>query len=320
MAGSGGRVVIGKVLRLRGLFRGRKGSSAGESGGDPERTGPAVVSAPTGGSASGSGGDPERTGTPAVAPVPAGGSAGASDGDWKRQVMEDFRQWLDAAGGEPPAPDEPGAADCDLRDLFAEFAALRQEVRLQNREQAKAGRELSGAAARFDTASRALGDFAELKRELSGAAARFDTAVGQAERRDEDLAAFEARVSRTAEDRCIVETLEVRDALERGRDAAVRLRDGRRLFGRPPRGAAGVVEGYELAIGRFDRMLSRFGVRRVETAGRPFDGRVMHAMEARRVDHAGDGVVVEELRSGFVRQDDVLRFADVAVNRRGGQE
>ncbi len=108
----------------------------------------------------------------------------------------------------------------------------------------------------------------------------------------------------------------MRDALVRGRDAAVRLRDRPRLFGRPLRGAAGVVEGYELAIGRFDRMLSRFDVRLVQTVGRPFDGRVMHAVEARRADRIGDGEVIEELRSGFVRRDDVLRFADVAVNRR----
>ena len=63
-------------------------------------------------------------------------------------------------------------------------------------------------------------------------------------------------------------------------------------------------------------MLSRLDVRRVETVGRRFDGRVMQAVEARRVERVGDGLVVEELRSGFVRHDDVLRPADVAVNRR----
>ena len=213
-------------------------------------------------------------------------------GDWKQRVIDDFRQWLDAAGEEPAEHGEPDAGDCDLRDLFAEFAALRQEIRLQNREQARAGRELAAAAERYDTATRRV------------------------ERCDERLAAFEQRVSRTAEDRCLLETLEVRDALVRGRDAAVRLRDRPRLFTRPPRGAAGVVEGYELAISRFDRMLSRFDVRPVQTVGRPFDSRVMHAVEARRVDRIGDGVVVEELRSGFVRHDGVLRLADVAVNRR----
>ncbi len=79
----------------------------------------------------------------------------------------------------------------------------------------------------------------------------------------------------------------MRDALVRGQDAAVCLRDRRRLFARPPRGVGGVVEGYELAIRRLDRLLSRFDVRRVETVGQPFDGRVMHAVEARSVDRIG---------------------------------
>lgn len=219
-------------------------------------------------------------------------------GDWKREALEDFRRWLDALDGEPPEPGETGAADtdCGLRDLFAEFAALRQEIRLQNREQARAGRELAAAAERYDTA------------------------VRREERCGETLAAFEKRVAGAAEDRCLAETLEVRDALERGREAAVRLNERPGLFRRPPRGAAGVVEGYELAIRRFDRMLSRFDVRRVRTVGRPFDARVMHAVDVRRVERVGDGLVVEELRSGFVRRDDVLRLADVAVNRLDGQE
>ena len=214
-------------------------------------------------------------------------------GDWRQRALDDFRQWLDAVAEQGPAHEEAEAADHDLRDLFAELAALRQEIRLQNREQARAGRELAAAAERFDATAR------------------------QVERGDETLAAFERRVARTAEDRCLLETLEVRDALVRGRRAAVRLRDRPRLFGRPPRGVAGVVEGYELAIGRVDRMLSRLDVHRVETVGRRFDGRVMQAVEARRVERVGDGLVVEELRSGFVRHDDVLRPADVAVNRRG---
>ena len=155
-------------------------------------------------------------------------------GDWKQRALDDFRQWLDTVGEEPPAPAESDAGDCDLRDLFAEFAALRQEIRLQNREQARAGRELSAAAAHCETAART------------------------AERGDETLAAFEKRVSRTAEDRCLAETLAVRDALVRGQAATVRLRDRRRLFARPPRGVASVVAGYELAIRRLDRLLSRF--------------------------------------------------------------
>ena len=260
-----------------------------------------------------------------------GGGAPEPDADWKRQALDDFRRWLDAAGEEAPGPGEPEAADPDLRDLFSELAALRQEVRVQNREQAKAGREAERSREGFETAAReaersrgemasAAGRFETAARDAERSREGFETAAREAERSRETPAALEARVARAAEDRCLAGTLEVRDALVRGRDAAVKLRDRRRLFGRAPRGAAGVVEGYDLAIRRFDRMLSRFDVRRVETLGRPFDSRSMHAVEARRDEGAGDGVVVEELRTGFVRHDDVLRLADVAVNRRRTRE
>ena len=100
--------------------------------------------------------------------------------------------WLDAFEEAPPEDGEPEPAECDLHDLFAEFAALRQEVRLQNREQSRAGRELAKAAAVYETAA------------------------ALAQRREEDLATLEIRVSRAAEDRCLRAVLEVRDALVRG--------------------------------------------------------------------------------------------------------
>ena len=45
-----------------------------------------------------------------------------------------------------------------------------------------------------------------------------------------------------------------------------------------------------------------------------------HAMEVRRIEQAEDGVVVEELLGGFTRDGDVLRLAEVAVNRLHPQE
>ena len=237
-----------------------------------------------------------------------------SGGDWKRQALAEFSQWLDELSGPPPAaeqePDE-GAAACDLRDLFAELAALRQEVRLQNREQARAGRELAGAAARYDAVNAVL------------------------ERRDEELAAFERRVARAAENRCLLPVLDLRDALVRGRAAAVRLRKAgrkrrkgrrkerkavRKLLRRMRPGIAGVIEGYELAIRRCDRTLAQFGVRGVRTVGAAFDARTMRALDTRRVRQQAEGIVVEEYVSGFVRDGAMLRLAEVAVGRVRGAE
>ena len=249
------------------------------------------------------------------ADIPATGADRSRDGnrdqdiarDWKERALDDFRRWLDELDEIPPAVADQEPPSCDLHDLFAELAALRQEVRLQNREQSRAGRELANAAARYDAIDRTT------------------------RRRDEELAALERRVSRAAEDRCLLSVLDLRDALVRGREAARRLRKEGKKAGRKktlPRkpfrrlqpAIAGVVDGYELALRRCDRTLSRFGVRGVTAVGGRFDARTMHAVETRRVADREDGVVVDEFVSGFVRDGEVLRLAEVAVNRVQGAE
>ena len=125
--------------------------------------------------------------------------------------------------------------------------------------------------------------------------------------------------------------LDLRDALARGREAARRLRKAGKKAGRKktlPRkpfrrlqpAIAGVVDGYELALRRCDRTLARFGVHGVPALGLRFDARTMHAVETRRVTDHEDGVVVDEFVSGFVRDGEVLRLAEVAVNRVQGGE
>ena len=256
--------------------------------------------------------DPDRIDAAETQPGAAGAApeVGSGADQWKRQALADFRLWLEDLDEPPHAAEaDPEAAPCDLRDLFAELAALRQEVHLQNREQSRARRELAATATRYGEAERVL------------------------EARDQELAAFESRVGRAAENRCLLPVLEVRDALVRGHDAAVRLRKAaaksgkggkgdksrrkgvRRRLRRMQRGIAGVIEGYELAVRRCDRMLARFGVRGVPAVGVRFDARTMHAVDIRRVKQQAEGVVVEEYVGGFVRDGAVLRLAEVAVNR-----
>jgi molecular chaperone GrpE len=71
-----------------------------------------------------------------------------------------------------------------------------------------------------------------------------------------------------------------------------------------------------MAIQRFDRVLSQAGVQVIPTVGRGFDAQTMRAVETRQVAGVADGVVMEEFLSGFVRGDEVLRPAEVVVNRR----
>ena len=214
---------------------------------------------------------------------------GCKEADWKQEVLADFKRWLEALPEEEPG--EGPAPECDLHTLFSTLASLRQEVRLQNREQARATRGLEKAV----NASEA-------------AAALF-------ERGAEGLEELEERVRQAAERRCLLPFLDVRDALERGRTAALRLAEPRGLFRRSPAGSAGVVQGYEMALERFDRVLSLVGVARVETVECPFDPRTMQSREVRSVEGVADEIVIEEFLSGFLRGDEVLRPAEVVVNR-----
>ena len=173
------------------------------------------------------------------------------------------RRWPTSSSGWKSGPGtlrrrmtgKPQSATC--ANLFAEIAALRQETRLQNRDQARVGRELARAGALYETVA------------------------DRAQHREEDLASFEQRVARAAEDRCLRPFLEVRDALVRGREAAGELRRQPRLFRRRAAGTAGVAQGYELALRRFDRVLGGFGVRLLPTVGHPFDARTMRSVETR---------------------------------------
>ena len=216
---------------------------------------------------------------------------GDPGGDWKRRVLEDFTKWLDelpegavdGATGEAPAP--------DLHGLLSALVSLRQEVRLQSREQARATRGLEKAEEACEAA-------AELFRA-----------------RSEDFPQLEARVRQEAERRWALAFLEVRDALVRGHGASCALAVPTGLFRRRPAGIDGVVQGYEMALDRFDRALSELGVTQVPTVGHRFDPRTMVALAVRNVEGAADEEVVEEAASGFARGEEVLRPAEVVVNR-----
>ncbi|HEU0021491.1 MAG TPA: nucleotide exchange factor GrpE [Dehalococcoidia bacterium] len=211
--------------------------------------------------------------------------------DWKSQALQDFQSWLEDLPDEAIVDDGVGEPECDWHALFAEFTALRQEIRLQNREQARVVRDLEKMA---DVGQASL----DLFRRHAG-----------------ELSTLEERSRQAAERKCLLPFLDVRDALVRGRDGAARVAGYRGLFRRRPAGMEGVVQGYKMAIQRFDRALALAGVQVVPTVGRGFDAQSMRAVETRQVAGVADGVVVEEFLSGFVLGNAVLRPADVVVNR-----
>jgi molecular chaperone GrpE len=95
--------------------------------------------------------------------------------------------------------------------------------------------------------------------------------------------------------------LEVVDSVER----ALRMAPDRPLF-----------EGLRSVLDQMEAVLARHGIKRVGSAGEPFDPQLHEAVEVRMTDEVPDRTVVEVVRSGFALGDRVLRPAQVVVARR----
>ena len=152
--------------------------------------------------------DPDRGYAARTQPGAAGAAPEAAVGvdDWKRLALEEFKQWLEEL--------RPNLQRRQSRSRIRD-AVDRATCMTCSRSSPRSARR---CACRTGS-SRGRG------RELANAAARLRrgrTACCKA--RDQDLAAFENRVARAAENNCLRPVLDLRDALVRGRGAAVRLR------------------------------------------------------------------------------------------------
>jgi molecular chaperone GrpE len=214
-----------------------------------------------------------------------------SPAEWKRQAIENFQSWLADLPEAPPDFEKIDPTAYDLYTLLVEFTALRQEIRYQNREQ--------------HTAIKAQQDFMTGQHEM--------TALFQ--KRFEGLDRLEENIRQACEKRTASFFFDIRDALRRGLAASRRVASAGGFFRRPPGGIDGIVEGYELALRRFDRALSHLDIEPVETVGRLFDPALMAAVDRRSSPGAGDNEVLEEVAGGFTRHGTVLRIAKVIVNK-----
>ena len=76
---------------------------------------------------------------------------------------------------------------------------------------------------------------------------------------------------------------------------------------------AGIVQGVEMTLKELQRTLEKFGLVKIEAAGRIFDPAIHHAMSQVEREDCEDKMVAEELRPGYRYRDKVLRPSLVAV-------
>ena len=213
------------------------------------------------------------------------------DTDTKQRLVEQFRACLDRGEDEPPDEGEP----IDLRTLLAEMAALKNEVRLQ-------ARQFKSALEQMQALSDVLREHNQvLVRDLERSRSHAAEAKAQAERG------------------LLLGLLELRDRLQAGMDAQTAWRPSPllRLLGGAQRYARSLREGSALTLQRLDELLASHRVRPIAAVGQALDPQCMHAVAIEWAPQAAEGVVLRELRRGFCQGTELLRAAEVIVNKKG---
>lgn len=211
---------------------------------------------------------------------------------WKTKVLEDFTEWLsEIPDQEPPAlsvtPDT-----CDLYTLLSEFTALKQEIKMQNREQHRTLKALNQIPAMVDAYHELMNHIHEKTRQI---------------------AVLEQNIRMETEKRTVVHFLDIRDSLVRGRADCPEPGRRKRFFRSASKKMDNIRDGYDMAIRKFDAALSLLDIQPIESTGAVFDPMVMKALESRAAGGVPEGTVVETVSGGFKRGDEIVRYAQVIV-------
>jgi molecular chaperone GrpE len=214
----------------------------------------------------------------------------------KNELLEDFRNYLEQSRLEPFAVQEQP----DLHTLLSEMAGLKTEVKAESRQFKSA----------LDTLSSALAAVQEDNKSLTAELAAHAERMEQQQR----------QIMRTV----LLDIVEIYDRLAAGLEALQNYRPVSSLFKRSRdqdvRFIRHFKEGQRMTVRRFEQLLQQYQVRQIDCVGEIFDPVTMSAIDTGYDPKLENGIVLEELRKGFLLQDQVLRLAEVKVNKINARE
>ena len=209
----------------------------------------------------------------------------------KSELLEDFRNYLEQSALEQSGAQEP----IDLATLLSEMAGLKMEVKAESRQ----------FKSTLETLSSALATAQDDNKTLSAELARHDERLEQQQR----------EITRAM----LLEIVDIYDRLATGLALLENYRPVRSLFKRSRdkdvRFINSFKEGQMMTVRRFEQLLQRYQVRAIDCIGKLLNPVTMTAVVTGHDPKLENGIVLEELRKGFLFQDKVLRLAEVKVNK-----
>ncbi|MCF8168976.1 MAG: nucleotide exchange factor GrpE, partial [Rhodoferax sp.] len=214
----------------------------------------------------------------------------------KERLIEEFRACLD--GWDPDddtaADDETGEPLVNLALLFSELSVLRNEVRVQARQFKTTLDEMRALSELLGEQNKRLSRDLERAREAQGA------------------------TQRQAERRLLLDFIDLRDRIAAAMVAFEGYQPGffSRLAAKETRLAQALGEGIALTLSRLDDALLERHVRPIEAIGQPLDPNTMRVVGVKHDAQRSAGQVLSVARCGYLRDDELLRLAEVIVNKK----
>lgn len=211
----------------------------------------------------------------------------------KETMIQEFREFLEIEDDRQQAREEDNL-EVGLYTLVSEFLALRNEVKTEARQFKSA----------LDTFSSAIDSRNEENARLSQSLEKC--------RENNDKAGQDSLKS------LLVQILDLRDRIEAGVKAANRYKPKWfTLTGRKQERAViqALQDGQELTLNRLDQLLISYDVRPMDVINEALNPNHMRAAEIEHIPEVENGQVTGELRKGFFFGDEVLRIAEVKVNK-----
>ncbi len=203
----------------------------------------------------------------------------------RSELLEDFQNFLEQSNLDPLATSEQP----DLNTLLSEMTGLKTEVKAESRQYKNT----------LDTLSSAL------------------TSVQNA---NETLEKQQHEIMQTV----FLDIIDVYDRLTAGVDILQKYRPVASLFKRSRDKDIGFIkrfkEGQVMTVRRFEQLFQRYQIQAIDCVGKLLDPTTMSAMETGHNPNLENGIVLEEIRKGFLFQDQVLRLAEVKVNKINARE
>jgi molecular chaperone GrpE len=207
----------------------------------------------------------------------------------KNRLLEEFQSYLETVDLSQLASDQPP----DLNSLLAEMASLKSEVKAEARQFKNT----------LETLTEALNALQGDNKALAAELAMHGTHLQQ--QRHE--------LSRTV----LMDVLDIYDRLLVGLAVLQNHKPTSSFFAKKQddRFINSVKEGQEITLKRVEHLLQRNQISPIESLGKTLDPHTMNAVEIGHDPKVANGIVIEELRKGFLFEKEILRLAEVKVNK-----